>query len=48
MYELLMELGFCGNYSSRTFSVQDSGDVHDPTQRWSRTIDGRLFRGKDS
>lgn len=37
MYELLMELGFCGNYSSRTFSVQDSRDVHDPTQRWSRT-----------
>lgn len=31
MYKLLLELCFCGNDGSRTFSVQNSRDVHDPT-----------------
>lgn len=36
MYKLLLELCFCGNDGSRTFSVQNSRDVHGPTQRSPR------------
>lgn len=36
MYKLLLELCFCGNDGSRTFSVQNSRDIHGPTQRSPR------------